>query len=297
MKRFGIFPVLILSTVVFYSCSKSGESAAGVKFTYLRKTGGDVVQPGQFLMLDLTVRDGNDSLWLDTRQTKKPAVVRVDAEDPKVPAPGETGVYRLLAKGDSVTFTLALSAIYSTWMKPVPAGKDKDLPVTYHVVVRDIFDNAGLEAFQRKKQEEYENMRANHQIKQFGVDTLLIDSLLKAKGITAQKNESGIRYTVKQSGRGPLIERGDVVRVIYRGYTPDGKVFDSNTGGEPLEVVAGAGRVIRGWDEMLQLMQNGGRYTIYIPSILAYGDQGFMPDIKPDAVLIFDMEIKSVRKQ
>jgi len=100
-----------------------------------------------------------------------------------------------------------------------------------------------------------------------------------------------------QAGRGPMAERGDVASVIYKGYTPDGKVFDSNQGGEPIEVMVGAGKVIRGWDEMLQLMQAGGRYTIYLPSILAYGDAGFEPDIKPDAVLIFDMEIKSLRKQ
>lgn len=297
MRRIGFFILVLLSAGLFNACSNTGKSAAGVEFTYLRKSAGETVQPGQYLLLDLTVRDGNDSLWLDTRMTKEPAMVRVDAENPKVPAPGETGVYRLLAKGDSVTFTLTLSAIYGTWMQAVPKGKNKDLPVTYNVVVREIFDNAGLEAFQRKKQEEYEYQRANHQIKQFGLDTMLIDSLLKAKGIAAEKNESGIRYTVKQSGRGSLIQRGDLVQVTYRGYTPDGKVFDSNTGGEPLEVVAGAGKVIRGWDEMLLLMQNGGRYTVYIPSILAYGDQGFAPDIKPDAVLIFDMEIKSVRKQ
>lgn len=280
------------------ACTRTEKTTAGIEFRYHREGGGDIVQPGQFLLLDLKVYDSEDSVWMDTYATdSQPQLVRVDTENPKIPDPGETGVYRRLAKGDSVSFAFDVATLYEqTWMRPVPKNLDRNMEVTYVVSVREIFDAAGMEAFRVRQQQLFERQRMDRRIAQFGRDTLLIDSLLGVRGKTPYKNESGIRYTVELEGKGASPVRGDIVKVFYQGYFPNGKIFDTNRSGSPLEVVVGAGRVIRGWDEMLPLMKRGGRYTIYLPSLFAYGDEGFPPDIPGNAILLFDMEIVSISK-
>lgn len=295
----GTYFLLAFFLFFLAGCTRKETTTAGIEFTYLREGDGKVVEPGQFLLLDLRVEDEQDSVWMDTRAVGgEPQLVRVDAENPKVPDPGEIGVYRRLSKGDSVTFTLDVATIYEqTWMRPVPEHMDRDMRVTYAVVIRDVMDDRSMEAFRAKKEEEMNRLELQHQISQYGRDTVHIDSVLKARGKNALKNPSGIRYTVELEGKGAAPRRGDLARVRYQGYLTDGKVFDSNFDGDPLEVVVGTGKVIRGWDEMLQLMRPGGRYTIYIPSLLAYGRSGAPPRIPSDAVLIFDMEILSVVAQ
>ena len=71
------------------------------------------------------------------------------------------------------------------------------------------------------------------------------------------------------------------------------KVFDSSVErGEP--AVFGVTQVIKGWQEVLQLMTVGSKYKAFIPSDLAYGDRGAGEDIKPGATLIFEIELLEI---
>lgn len=111
------------------------------------------------------------------------------------------------------------------------------------------------------------------------------------KGI--KQTESGLQYRVHKQGKGKTIQLGDTVKVRYLGQLLNGKVFDK---GE-LDFVLEEGTVIEGWTEGLQLMKQGGRYTLYIPADLAYGEMSPSPDIPDNAALIFQMNIVSVQKQ
>lgn len=95
---------------------------------------------------------------------------------------------------------------------------------------------------------------------------------------------------------------GNTVRVHYTGwfYKPlaknqRGREFDSSRGREPLEFQLGAGRVIKGWEQGVAGMKVGGKRTLIIPSHLAYGKRGAGGVIPPDADLIFDVELISVK--
>lgn len=105
--------------------------------------------------------------------------------------------------------------------------------------------------------------------------------------------ESGLQYKIISQGNGPKPSATSKVTVKYTGKLIDGTVFDSTdkNGGEPISF--GLNQVIRGWTEGLQLMPTGSKYIFYIPSDLAYGDQGAGGLIPGGATLIFEIELLS----
>jgi FKBP-type peptidyl-prolyl cis-trans isomerase FklB len=103
---------------------------------------------------------------------------------------------------------------------------------------------------------------------------------------------SGLQYKVLKAGSGPTPTANDSATVKYKGTLLDGTVFDSSQ--EP--ITFGVGDVIRGWTEALQLMKVGDKFQLFIPSELAYRDRGQGPDIGPNAVLIFEVELLGVDK-
>ncbi len=115
----------------------------------------------------------------------------------------------------------------------------------------------------------------------------------KKQGVTT--TASGLQYEVIKAGDGPKPVATDKVNVHYHGTLIDGKVFDSSVErGEP--ITFGVQEVIKGWTEALQLMPVGSKWRIYIPSDLAYGEQGAGGDIGPNAALIFDVELLGIVK-
>lgn len=107
---------------------------------------------------------------------------------------------------------------------------------------------------------------------------------------------SGLQYKVVEEGTGATPTATDQVKVHYKGMLIDGTVFDSSYDrGEP--ITFGLNRVIKGWTEGLQLMKEGAKYILYIPSDLAYGDNGAGGQIPGGAALIFEVELLQVIKQ
>jgi FKBP-type peptidyl-prolyl cis-trans isomerase FklB len=106
---------------------------------------------------------------------------------------------------------------------------------------------------------------------------------------------SGLQYKIVKEGTGAKPTSSDRVKVNYTGRLIDGKVFDSSEQRGPAEF--GVTEVIKGWTEVLQLMPVGSRWTVYIPSDLAYGDRGAGGgEIGPGATLIFDVELLDIVK-
>ena len=101
---------------------------------------------------------------------------------------------------------------------------------------------------------------------------------------------SGLQYEVLEEGTGATPTSADRVIVHYTGKLIDGTVFDSSVErGEP--AAFGVTQVISGWVEALQMMKEGAKWRLYIPSELAYGANGAGNLIGPNATLIFDVEL------
>ena len=128
-------------------------------------------------------------------------------------------------------------------------------------------------------------------------DSLATDNAARSAGFLEENaskegvitTESGLQYKVLEAGEGDLPTVDSTVQVHYEGKLINGEVFDSSIArGTPVEFALT--QVIPGWTEGLQLMKEGAKWQLYIPSELAYGESGSR-SIGPNEALIFDVEL------
>ena len=138
------------------------------------------------------------------------------------------------------------------------------------------------EQMEKMKQQGAENVKAG--------EAFLAENAGK-EGV--KTTDSGLQYKVITAGAGKSPQKSDKVTVHYRGTLIDGTEFDSSySRNEP--ATFGVGQVIPGWTEALQLMKEGDKWEIYIPSKLGYGERGAGAKIPPNSTLIFEVELISV---
>jgi len=122
----------------------------------------------------------------------------------------------------------------------------------------------------------------------------LLDQYLIDNNITTQPTSSGLYYIENSFGMGSGPTPGKTVVVHYTGYLIDGTKFDSSYDrGEPFTFTIGAGQVIKGWDEGIAYMREGGDATLIIPSDLGYGSNGAC-SIPGYSTLVFDVRLITV---
>lgn len=194
------------------------------------------------------------------------------------------------------------------------AGQDKpneEVKINKVEIIRvgDTYKNwDALAAFEAgKKKFDEENTKAQEEAM---VKAASQEADLKAKYPTAQTSESGLMYVIQEVGNGKKPENGATVMLNYAGYLVDGSLFDTNiktiaeTNGqfnperpyEPMESVYGPDApMIPGFKEGVAMLNVGGKATLIMPPSLAYGAQGAGGVIPPNAWLIFDVEIVSVK--
>ena len=137
-----------------------------------------------------------------------------------------------------------------------------------------------------------ERMKAfTEKIKTEGVSYL--DNFVKNDG--AKKTKSGLAYKIENAGNAKKPKATDTVEVHYHGTLIDGTVFDSSKDRKK-SVSFPLNRVIKGWTEGLQLIGEGGKVRLVIPSDLAYGNNGAPPKIPGGATLIFEVELISIKQ-
>ncbi|WP_437185424.1 insulinase family protein [Planctomicrobium sp. SH668] len=112
----------------------------------------------------------------------------------------------------------------------------------------------------------------------------------KQEGFT--ETASGLKYKIIKEGEGKQPTAANSVTCHYRGWLDNGKEFDSSKGGDPITFPLRG--VIAGWTEGLQLIKEGGKIQLEIPSKLGYGDRGYPPVIPAKATLHFEVELIKV---
>ena len=143
---------------------------------------------------------------------------------------------------------------------------------------------------QQKKDMEKQEARAK---KNLEAGQAFLEANKKKDGVVT--TASGLQYKVITEGKGKQPKSTDTVIAHYRGASINGTEFDSSyQRNEPASFpVAG---VIKGWQEALPMMKEGSKWQVFIPSDLAYGPRGAGNAIGPNEVLIFDIELISVKE-
>ena len=127
-------------------------------------------------------------------------------------------------------------------------------------------------------------------------DQNILINYIMDQGIEVKRTPTGLFYQIIEEGQGTKAKWGDWVTVHYKGYTLDGKEFDSSYKRKaPIEFYIG--NMIPGWNEGLEFLAPGGKALFLIPSALAYGEKGFPGFIGPNTVLAFEVALIKVEQK
>ena len=164
------------------------------------------------------------------------------------------------------------------------SGKESQMPVGE---MQHIMQN-----FQRAMEDKKQAVQMESGKKNIESGKRFLEENSKKEGV--KTTESGLQYKVLTEGSGKKPAATDTVETHYEGKTLDGTIFDSSykrgqTTSFPLN------GVIKGWTEALQLMAEGSKYELYIPSELAYGPAGSGGTIEPYSTLIFIVELIAIK--
>lgn len=146
-----------------------------------------------------------------------------------------------------------------------------------------------IQTMQAQAQAKQQAAQAEISAKNIAEGKAYLEANAKKEGVVV--TESGLQYKELVAGDGPIPTNDKTVAVQYKGTLIDGTPFDDR--GELTEFpITG---VIKGWTEALLLMNVGDKFELTIPSELAYGKRGSAPNIGPDAVLVFEVELVEIK--
>ncbi|MDT8393966.1 MAG: FKBP-type peptidyl-prolyl cis-trans isomerase [Bacteroidales bacterium] len=165
----------------------------------------------------------------------------------------------------------------------------------YSTIIYDVelVSMRSKEAYDKERKAMQEQQQAKEEQRKQN-EKVLRDKYLSDNNITVEPTASGLYYIENEKGTGKRAMPGNTVYVHYTGRLLDGTVFDSSRDrGEPFSFRLGVGQVIKGWDEAIAMMNEGGKATLVIPSDIAYGsrDSGKIPAY---STLVFDVELVKV---
>jgi len=191
--------------------------------------------------------------------------------------------------GDSASFVINADSFF------IKTAHFPKIP-EYAVGVKDLIFNVKLENVQTEAEarQEYEDKLKSMELN----EEATLKNYVESKGIKVEPTASGLYYVEYVKGNGPKPKAGDNVMVHYTGTLLDGTKFDSSVDrNQPFEFVLGQGRVIRGWDEGVAMMNVGSKATFVIPSKLGYGERGAGQQIGPYSSLVFEVELLEIVKK
>lgn len=276
---------MIAGAMIFAGCTSDTKSVVtknGVEVSYLSEGEGPAPASGDIITINMTYKDSKGNLLFDTKDNGGPAPLLFDTSRWQ-----QAGLlyeaFKVVKVGDSITFDIPAANLFETTFRgQVPDSIDASSNISFVV---GVVATQSAADYTRKQDEA-----------QLAIDVEIIDAYLSENNIEAITTESGLRYVITQEGQGSNPIAGNDVSVHYNGTLLDGTKFDSSYDrGQPFSFSLGKGRVIKGWDEGIALLNKGAKATLYIPSTLAYGSRGSGPTIGPNTVLKFEVELIDFR--
>ncbi|HQW93287.1 MAG TPA: FKBP-type peptidyl-prolyl cis-trans isomerase [Ferruginibacter sp.] len=304
-----LFYLSAVCMLVLTACTGSFKKGdKGLEYKIFNTGSGKTVGYGNYMQIHIKQVYGGtkDTVLMDTRDYMS----RIQVLD-SISAPlAYFKILKQLKKGDSLIIRLLTDSAFKDAKQEMPPFMKKGKYLYTHVTLVNFFETKeqadsankaesvlAKPRIYKKQLEEVEKELAGKKA-QIDIDSKLIEDYLAKNNIKAQKTKWGTYVAILTEGTGEKMDSRYIATVNYTGRTLDsGFVFDSNTDPafnhmQPYPVnLAELGGVILGWSDALQQMKKGTKATIFIPSSLGYGENGNGDKIKPNAILIFDMDI------
>ncbi len=286
------------------------KAADGSEYKIYASPAGIKLVTGNFMELNVTATY-KDSLLFSTYEDGMPQYGIYDTAG--FPSPFKESFINIRS-GDSVVLRLSTDSIMAKGQVAPFMQKGGFIYQTYRIsgvfTTKEQTDSAQQSHMQvakgraHKKQLEQiqKNLAGNKEL--IAAESKLIEAYLAKNKLKAIKTNWGTYVVIKKEGTGKKLVPGNIATLNYTGKSfKNGKVFDSNTDPKfnhvsPYDVPVGQlSGIIAGWPDALLQMKKGTLATIYIPSALAYGKAGRMPEIQPDEILVFDMNVIKVSNE
>ncbi len=247
---------------------------------------------GDYLQLIITYKTKTDSIFFDSYTNNISGKVVLPYNTISFVGSFEEHL-KYMNEGDSVSFIVSADSLFKKFFKT-------ELPIFFHkhdVVKMDVKLHKILSAEQYQAEiEHYNQLMDDADIEEQRKLKIFLDTLSNQY----KPMNSGLYYLPVKQGTGLLAESGDVVKINYKGTFLNGKLLESTYDRkQPMEFTLGQqGQVIKGLENAIKLLNEGGQAKFIIPSQLAYGSTGSSTGIVPPyTTLIYEIELIKIVKQ
>jgi len=281
---------LLLAIVLLASCNQYEKTPSGVTYKITKGGSNEKLKQGQYVKFNIEYKIPPKDTVINTSFGHIPAYMVLDTA--RATKHSFLEVVTKCAVGDKVDFVLSVDSLKKLGqIEYNNMFHQKDM-IKGRVEILKVF-NSQIEAnADVQKEVDLETQREIKTLKEYAAKL----------GVKTVSTPSGALVEVQNAGDAAKADSGKEAKVMYRGAFISGKVFDSNMdkagpNNQPLNVligVAGQGGVIKGMDEGLRMFGKGGKGKIFVPAMLAYGQQGQPPVMPAYSNLVFDIEVLDV---
>lgn len=286
MKNFiSLMAVLILLA----GCNQYQKTPSGVAYSISGNSKTKIKQ-GQIFKYNIEYKIAPKDSIFNTTFGRIPGFMQFDTT--RVSPHSFLELISKCGEGDKVNFSLSVDSLKKLGLLEYNQFFRKNDLIKGRMEIVKVYKGEEEANNDYKKEMDQEQKREAKELKEYATK----------KSLKVQELPTGVLVVVDQAGDTLKASMGKTVRVFYKGYFTDGKEFDSNMGPnapnkEPLVFQIGSGGVIPGLESGLAQFGKGGKGTILIPALQAYGIAGQPPVIPPYSNLLFDIEVTDVSLQ
>lgn len=279
---------LLAAIVMLASCNQYEKTPSGLTYKITSGGGKEKLKNGQFVKFNIEYKIPPKDSVLTSSFGHVPAYLVIDTSRQSKHSFLE--IITKCAVGDKIEFAMSVDTLKKLGMLEYNNIFHARDMIKGKVEIIKTFAKQDEAMADLNKEQETERQREIKELQDFTAK----------KGIKTQSTKSGVLVDISNPGDQNLkADSGKQASVMYKGTFTNGKEFDSNMGAnnpnkEPYNVVIGTNGVIPGLDEGLRMFGKGGKGKIYIPAMLAYGQNGQPPVIPAYSNLVFEVEILDI---
>jgi FKBP-type peptidyl-prolyl cis-trans isomerase FkpA len=282
-----------LTLIANTGCKNEGsfKKAKAVQFKIVKDASGKNIQIDDIVEYQIVAKCDTYTLgnsWI--QNGGKPAMAKMEETKERTDF---RAVFPSLSAGDSAIVEIFCDSI----LNDIPESQRQGLPPWLKKGNKVVVN---LSIISVKSKADFDKEQQAKSANQGATDDKMLQDYFAKNNLKPTKTSSGLYYSITKEGTGEQIQKGQTVTMNYTGKTLDGNTFDSNVDPkfshvEPFNFVAGIGQVVPGWDEGVQLLKKGSKANFYIPSTLAYGERSPSPNMAPNSILTFEVEVVDVK--